>query len=314
MTPRPEQKAPSSTSAALDSLRTEVLERVRGFSDEQREIPSALPYLSFIRMVRPTEMSRGILKPSMCLVVQGEKRLLIGKSITRYGRGFYVASAIDMPVSGQVTEASRVKPYLGVRIDLDPRELADVIIDSEITLPNTAGPRAAAYVDQADEALHDAFLRLVRLLATPKSAAPLGRLVKQEILYRLLTATDGDVLARTVLAYHQEKGVNDAIEWIKKNYDKPMKIEKLARAVSMSVSSLHHRFKAVTVMSPLQYQKQIRLLEARRLLLAGDSEAATVAFKVGYESPSQFSREYRRFFGAPPLRDIAEMREQDVVH
>ena len=314
MTPRPEQRLRSNTSAALDALRAEVFARVRGISEEQREIPSMLPYLSFIRIARPTEMSHGILRPSMCLVVQGEKRLLIGKSVTRYGGGAYVVSAIDMPVSGQVTDASRGKPYLGVRIDLDPRELSDVIIDAELTVPNSAASRVGAYVEQADDALHDAFLRLVRLLATPRNAAPLGRLIKQEILYRLLTAENGAALARTVLAYHQEKGVHDAIEWIKKNYDKPMKIEKLARTVSMSVSSLHHRFKAATVMSPLQYQKQVRLLEARRLLLAGDTEAATVAFKVGYESPSQFSREYRRFFGAPPLRDIADMREQDVVH
>lgn len=296
----------------LALLRAEVLNHFSGIPEEQRDVRTALPYLSFIRFTRPTELSRGMLEPSMCLVVQGKKKVLIGTEITHYGSGSYVLSAIDMPVSGQVVEASVAEPYLGVRIALDAREIAAQIIERKIAIPKKSGARAAAYVEAADAELQDAFLRLLRLLKKPRDLAALAPLVKQEILYRLISAKDGDVLGQTVLAHYQEKGVNQAIHWIKTNYAEPMHIEKLAKTVSMSVSNLHHRFKAITVMSPLQYQKQIRLLEARKLLLGGNIEAATVAFKVGYESPSQFSREYRRLFGASPLQDMEYLKQHEL--
>lgn len=298
--------------APLDLLRDEALSHFDGVPESQRDVGSALPYLSFIRFTRPTELTRGMLEPSMCLVLQGRKKVLIGSQISHYGRGSYVLSAIDMPVSGQVSEASLAEPYLGIRITLDPREIAAQIIEHKLTIPKNSPPRAAAYVEAADTELQDAFLRLARLLKKPRDLAALAPLVKQEILYRLISAKDGGLLGQTVLAHHQEKGVNQAIHWIKTNYAEPMQIEKLAKAVSMSVSNLHHRFKAITVMSPLQYQKQVRLLEARKLLLGGHIEAATVAFKVGYESPSQFSREYRRLFGASPLQDMEYLKHHEL--
>lgn len=304
--------APMHSSSLLDLLRAEVLGHFVNIPEEQRDVSTALPYLSFIRFTRPTELSRGMLEPSMCLVLQGTKKVLIGTEITHYGSGSYVLSAIDMPVSGQVVEASAAQPYLGIRIDLDAKEIAAQVIESNIPVPKNSRSRAGAYVEESDDELQDAFLRLLRLLRKPRDLAALAPLVKQEILYRLITAKDGDVLGQTVLAHYQEKGVNQAIHWIKTNYAEPMQIEKLAKTVSMSVSNLHHRFKAITVMSPLQYQKQIRLLEARKLLLSGNIEAATVAFKVGYESPSQFSREYRRLFGASPLQDMEYLKHHEL--
>jgi AraC-like DNA-binding protein len=293
----------SDTSATLELLRAEVLGFFRGVPESQRDFRTLIPYLSFIRLSRPTELTRGILEPSMCMVIQGRKRILIGREITYYGSGSFALSAIDMPVSGQVVEASAAVPYLGVKIELDPKEVAALIIEADLAVPESPGARMGAYVDESDPDLQDAFLRLVRLLRKPQDLAVLSGLVKQEILYRLLTAPGGDVLYTTLRSRSKEKGINEAIHWIKKNYSQPMKIEKLAKAVNMSVSTLHHRFKALTTMSPLQYQKQLRLTQARRLLLGGNIEAATAAFNVGYESPSQFSREYRRFFGASPLQD-----------
>src|SRR5476649_306663 len=284
------------TATTLALLREEALALFQGLPLAQRELPTALPYLSFIRFTQTTELNRGMLEPSMCLVLQGEKTILIGKEITHYGAGSYVVSAI------------------GLRIALDARELAALVIDMQLAVPDSRRKQpAAAYVEEADTELREAFLRLLRMLKKPQDLAAIGPLLKQEILYRLLTARGGEALYESVTAHAQEKGVNEAMLWIKHHYDQPLKIEQLAKSVSMSVSSLHHRFKALTVMSPLQYQKQIRLLEARKLLLTGKLEAATVAYQVGYESPSQFSREYRRLFGAPPLQDMQYLKHHEPV-
>lgn len=296
----------------LTLLCAEVAPYFDGVPATQRDVATAIPYLSFIRLSQPTALSRGMLEPSMCLVVQGRKKVLIGNKVSHYGVGSYVLSAIDMPVSGQIVEASADAPYFGIRIDLDPREIAALIIEMNIPAPPRRILRAGAYVEESDRELQETFLRLLRLLRKPKDIPALSRLLKQEIIYRLITANSGDVLYHTVLSHYQEKGVNEAIQWIKQNYAQPMSIEQLAKKVSMSVSTLHHRFKATTVMSPLQYQKQTRLLEARRLLLTGSMEAATVAYEVGYESPSQFSREYRRLFGASPLQDMEFLRSNAV--
>ncbi|WP_219118515.1 AraC family transcriptional regulator [Janthinobacterium sp. UMAB-56] len=299
------------TCATLAQLREEAFALFQGLPQEQRDLPTALPYLSLIRFTQTTELHRGMLEPSMCLVLQGAKTILIGKEITSYGAGSYVVSAIDLPVSGQVTQASRQTPYLGLRIALDARELAALVIDMQLAVPDSRRKQPAAYVEQADTHVQDALLRLLRMLDKPRDLAALGPLLKQEILYRLLTARGGAALYESVTAHAQEKGVSEAMLWIKHHYNQPLNIGQLAKSVSMSVSSLHHRFKALAVMSPLQYQKQIRLLEARKLLLTGKLEAASVAFQVGYESPSQFSREYRRLFGAPPLQDMEYLKHHE---
>ena len=296
----------------IDVLREEAARHFEGVPDEQRQVPTPIPYLSFLRFLRPTEMSRGILEPSMCLVLQGRKKVLIGAAIKHYGPGSYVLSVVDMPVSGQVTRATQDEPYLGLKIDLDPKEIAALVIDLRLAVPNKPASAAGACVDAAGAELQDAFVRLLKLLAAPADRAALAPLVKQEILYRLLSGPSGAMLYHTLLGERREQGVSAAIQWIKQHYDQPMKIEELARVVSMSPSVLHRRFKAVTVMSPLQYQKRMRLTEARKLLLAGSMEAATAAYRVGYESPSQFSREYRRLFGASPLQDAEFLRHRDI--
>lgn len=296
------------TSDTLISLRDEALRLFRDAPDHQLDLATAIPYLSFIRRTQVTELNKGMLEPSLCLVLQGKKKILIGQKIIHYGVGNYVLAAIDMPISGQIMEASPSAPYLGLKIDLDPKEITALIIETGMAPPKTQLASPAAYVDESDADLQDALLRLVRLLKKPSDITVLSGLIKQEIFYRLLTAKEGGALYRTLLSSYREKGINAAIHWIKDNYAQPMEIEQLAQRVSMSVSNLHHRFKAITTMSPLQYQKQTRLLEARKFLLAGNVEAATAAFKVGYESPSQFSREYRRLFGASPLQDMEYLK------
>jgi len=294
----------------LASLRGQLLRRFDGLPAAQRDVKTAIPWLSLIRLSAPTPAGRGMLTPSACLLVQGEKQMLIGQEVLTYGPSNYVLTAVDLPVSGQVTRASASQPYLGIRIDFTPREVADFMLEMQLQPPAAAEAPPAAYVEQADEALLAVFERLLQLLERPRDVPVLARLIKQELIYHFLMAPRGGSLAHAVSGGAREKAVGEAISWIRDHYAEPLRIESLAKTVRLSPSVLHRRFKAVTVMSPLQYQKQVRLLEARKLLMAGGVEAATVAYRVGYESPSQFSREYRRLFGATPLQDAEQLRGQ----
>jgi AraC-like DNA-binding protein len=272
------------------------------------DLPTGLPWLSLVRRAIPTAVGRGMLQPSVCLMVQGDKEMLVGERVLRYGPGTYVQAGMPIPVSGRIVRASDDEPYYGIRIDLDPKEVAAFILEMQLPLPAERDEVPVVTVEPAGDALLEAFLRLLRLLDRARDLAVLGRLLKQEIMYHLVTAPGGITLTRGVLGGQREHAVSRAISWIREHYDEPLKISSLAQAVHLSPSVLHRRFKAATVMSPLQYQKQVRLLEARKLLMSGDIEAASVAYQVGYESPSQFSREYRRLFGASPLQDAQQLR------
>jgi AraC-like DNA-binding protein len=234
--------------------------------------------------------------------------MLVGERVLRYGPGAYVQAAMAVPVSGRIVRASDAEPYYGIRIDLDPKEVAAFILEMQLPVLAERSEEPAVTVEPAGDALLDAFLRLLRLLDRARDLAVLGRLLKQEITYHLVTAPGGATLTRGMLGGQRGHAVSRAISWIREHYDEPLKIASIAKAVHLSPSVLHRRFKAATVMSPLQYQKQVRLLEARKLLMSGDVEAASVAYQVGYESPSHFSREYRRLFGASPLQDAQQLR------
>lgn len=303
---------PADPASDVDVMRAVAEQHFVGAAADLRQVASAIPFLSFIRFIAPTEMTQGILAPSMCLNLQGRKKVLIGTSVTQYGVGGYLLSTVDMPLSGQVIEASSWKPYFGLKIDFDTHEIAALIIDMQLAAHRPAGAAPGACVEIASADLENACCRLVKLLASPADRSALAPLLKKEILYRLLTDGGGSVLYQMALSDTRANGVRAAIRWIKENFTQPLSIARLAREASMSASVLHRRFKEVTVMSPLQYQKQLRLLEARKLLLGGNMEAATVGFRVGYESPSQFSREYRRLFGASPLEDVRYLRERDL--
>lgn len=247
-------------------------------------------------------------RPCLCIIAQGRKEVRLGTEQYFYDPLNYLVASVTLPVTGQVIEATPELPYLSLKLDIDPALISDLLAEAgPIGLPDP-GPNRALFVDRLDPSMLDAVIRLLRLLDTPRDAAMLAPLALREIFYRLLRSPQGQRLRELVMADSQGHRIARAIEWINRHYDKPLRIEELAREVNLSASTLHHRFKSVTALSPLQYQKQLRLQEARRLMFSEGLEAASASFRVGYESPSQFSREYSRLFGAPPLRDMHRLR------
>lgn len=267
-----------------------------------------IPRLSLIRVSNPTEPIHALHEPALCIVVQGRKQVILGDRIYRYGPEQYLVVSVDVPIVGQVVEATADSPYLCLRLDLDPGVLGALILEADLGSGVGESPVAGLCLDLVTPELLAAAARLVALLGTPRDAPILAPLAEREILYRLLTGSQAPHLREIAHAESKLQQVNRAIGWIKRNYHKPFRIENVAQEARMSASALHQHFKAVTAMSPLQYQKQLRLQEARRLILGQAMDAATAGHNVGYESPSQFSREYSRLFGAPPIRDIARMR------
>ncbi|WP_029014043.1 AraC family transcriptional regulator [Niveispirillum irakense] len=270
-----------------------------------------LPRVGLIRMSSPTEEIHTLHQPALCIIAQGSKRVMVGDLVLTYDRAKYLVVSVDLPVIGQVLEASADAPYLCFRLDLDPTVLAGLLLEqpaAAVPAAATMAPGPGLSLGVCDPDIMDAVIRLLRLLDQPAHIPVLAPLVEREILYRLLCADGASRLRQIAMGESRLAQVNRAIDWIKRHYDQPFSGDAVADAAGMSVSALHEHFKAVTAMSPLQYQKQLRLQEARRLILAAAMDAATAGFRVGYESPSQFSREYRRLFGAPPLRDVARLR------
>lgn len=269
--------------------------------------PTGIPRLKLIQGSRPTEPRHALHEPALCIVARGRKRVLLGEQAYLYGPEQYLVVSVDLPVIAQVLEADPESPYLCFRLDLDTTMLGELLAEAGLEAPaRESGPGLT--LSPADPGLLDAAVRLVRLLDTPWDAGVLAPLAEREILYRLLTGEQAPTVRRIALSYGRLGQVGRAIAWIKEHYREPFSIEEVASKASMSSSALHHHFKAVTNMSPLQYQKRLRLQEARRLILGSSLDAATAGFSVGYESPSQFSREYRRLFGAPPVRDTARLK------
>lgn len=257
------------------------------------------------------EPTHGVTRPSLCVIAQGVKEVHLGEECFRYDPYRYLLATVGLPVVGHLVEASPEKPYLALRLDLDPSLVASVMLEAGLPAPRrNVGSVRALDVSPLDMGLLETMVRLVRLVeAPPAEARVLLPLVTREIVFRLL-AGDQNVRLRNiaVLGGHTE-GVARAIERLRKDYDKPQRIDCLAREIGMSPSVFHEHFKAVTAMSPLQFLKHLRLQEARRLLLDGDVDAATAGYRVGYEDPSQFSKEYKRLFGDPPMRDVERVRQ-----
>ncbi|WP_245363333.1 AraC family transcriptional regulator [Cohnella thailandensis] len=275
--------------------------------------PTGVPYLSIVKHSRDTLRSSGILTPSFCLILQGGKRFYRVREIFDYSAGDYLASLIDMPASAQVVGATEQTPYVGLRIDLTTQELASVVMEAGLVAdPKGNGPDAGAFIGRSDAELLDIFYRLLKLLGRPGEVRYLSELLKKEMIFRLLSGEYGHLFFQKWLFGHREDGIGKAIQWIKDHYDRSFTVEELAKSCNMSASGLHHKFKAITTMGPLQYQKQLRLQEAKRLMLSGSVGATMAASAVGYESPSQFNREYRRLFGLPPLQDMKEMRKSSA--
>jgi AraC-like DNA-binding protein len=273
---------------------------------------TAIPRLFLMRASQLTEPLPTVYEPALCIVAQGRKQVMLADEVYFYGPEQCLVISVDLPAVGQIIEATPAKPYLCLRLDLDPRQLSALMMElGQGALRNQRAERLklGLSINPIDPALLDAAVRLARLLDTPKDIPILAPMVEREILYRLLSGEYGDRLRQIATADHRLVAVNRAISWLKRNYAAPFRIETVAREARLSPSALHHSFKSVTAMSPLQYQKQLRLQEARRLMLGQAMDAATAGHSVGYESPSQFSREYSRLFGAPPSRDIARLKE-----
>jgi len=270
--------------------------------------PTAIAPLHVVRLSQPSAPAHALHMPALCIIAQGQKQVMLADEVYIYNSAQYLVVSVDLPVMGHVTQATPELPYLCLRLDLDPKEIGDLIMAGQGRAKKSDQPARGMFVSKANSSLLDAVLRLMHLLATPQDIAILAPLAIREILYRLLQDEQGSMLQQIAMSDSQAQHVVKAIELIKRDYRLPLRIENLAREANMSSSSLHHHFKAVTAMTPLQYQKQLRLQEARRLLFAQVGDAATAGHLVGYESPSQFSREYNRMFGSPPARDVARLR------
>ena len=288
--------------------RAELAQLVERFVDGDGVHPTAIDPLHLIRCAEPGEPVWGVHKPALCIIVQGGKEVRLADELYCYDPLHYLVVSVTLPVGGCVVRASPQEPYLCIRLDIDPSLIAGLISESGQLAEVDEAPGRGLYLDRIDAPLLDATLRLVRLLDKPKDIPVLAPLALREIFYRLLCGPQGQHLQEVALQGSQSHRVTRAIEWLNQNYVAPLRIEDLARRVNLSSSSLHHRFKALTAMSPLQYQKQLRLQEARRLLVAEGLEVSAAGYRVGYESPSQFSREYSRLFGASPVKDLARLR------
>jgi len=273
--------------------------------------PCGIPGLWLVRSCHPTEPAHVLHEPAVCFVAQGRKQVMLAEQTYVYDSAKYLVVSVDLPISGQVIEASPPEPYLCVRLDLDPAMLAELIAELP-GLPVPAQPARGLCVGDITEDLTDAMVRLVRLLDHPADLPTLAPLVLREIHYRLLAGDQGETVRALAVSESKSRQIGRAIAWIKRHYDQPFSLEAVAAEARMSASSLHLHFKAITAMSPLQYQKQLRLQQARRLMLASGMDVAQAAYEVGYESPSQFTREYSRLFGAPPARDMAQFRQKSV--
>lgn len=261
-----------------------------------------------LRASRPTKPGHALYRPMLCVIAQGAKQLSLGQEVFLYDRGRFLLNSVALPAAGQVIEASREKPCLWVMIELDPALVASVIVEAGLSHPVSGAPLRAMQASSIDAALLDAVVRLARGFESPDDAGFLAPLALREIIYRLLKGNQAARLHQIAASGGQTQRVMGAIEWLRQNFDQPLSLSRLARECGMSLSALHHHFKTVTAMSPLQFQKQMRLQEARRLMMSGDLDAAGAGHKVGYDDPSHFSRDYRRFFGYPPRQHVARVR------
>lgn len=272
-----------------------------------------LPGLHLTRFSTSDDTIYGATEPSFCIIAQGSKEVCLGGKCYRYDPYNYLLATLEMPVVGRVLEASAAQPYLGLRLSLDPSLVGSVLMEMGGSSPGSQEDVKALTVSALETALLDATVRLARLLDSPIQARLLYPLVTKEIIYWLLVGPQGDRLRQMTIPGGHTHRIGQAVDKICRDFNQPLYVEEIARGVGMSVSGFHHHFKNVTAMSPLQFQKQLRLQEARRLMLGEELDVAGAGYRVGYDDTAHFSREYKRFFGAPPLRDVERLRESAEV-
>jgi AraC-like DNA-binding protein len=290
-----------------------LAELLRAYTPYDGRFELRIPGLHAVRASRTnTELLHITYHPTLCIVAQGAKTMLLGQDIYAYDVSRMLVVSVDVPVASQVTRASHAEPFLCFRLDLDPHKIAELVLK---VYPHGVPPvqdKRAVYVAPSDARIVNAATRLVELMAQPRDAELIAPLVIDEILIRLLRSPIGSRVAQIGLAESSVQRIAKAVAWVHTHFSEPINVEALAELVDMSLSSFHQHFKSVTSMSPVQYQKVLRLQEARRLMMSTMMDAGTASRQVGYQSASQFTREYGRFFGSAPTKDIARLREQDV--
>lgn len=285
--------------------------QIESWTTTNTQFETDIPGLKLSRWNAPTPPASYTLNPSLCLIAQGTKRVIVGDEAHTYDANHFLISSVDLPVIANIIEASEDAPYLGLILELDLQEISQLIVDSEFSFNHDKEAQSGIAVGELSDSLLDAFVRLMSLLDEPDTIKILAPVIKREIFYRLLMTEQGVRLNQLVTAGSHSHQISKAIDWLKNNFVKPLSVGDLASYSGMSKSAFYTHFRSMTAMTPLQFQKKLRLNEARRLMLTENLDAMATTFKVGYESPSQFSREYSRLFGAPPSKDIKALREAD---
>jgi AraC-like DNA-binding protein len=301
-----------STALQKITLQRALAAAIEGRTEGDEDRTTLIPGLSFFRRERSTQPCACMVEPSVVMVAQGVKQMFIGEKAYSYGVDQFLVNSIDLPASSQVMEASPDKPCLGLVLKLDLRIMAELVVQGGLTPPSGGSEQCGVMLGTNTLQLLEPLKRLVDLLDEPHSISVLAPLIQREIHYRLLMSDQVNRIWHIVSSGSHSHRIAKAIDWLKVNYTAPLRIEELSSRVQMSSSSLHHHFRQLTAKSPLQYQKWLRLSEARRLMLNENLDAASAGFHVGYESASQFSREYGRLFGLPPKRDIEGLRQRLV--
>lgn len=290
------------------TIRYRLAHQISMFVGDEQERMTALPGLSFAKVRRPMPPTSYLYEPSLSMIIRGSKRVQLGGTTYLYDESRFLLTAVDLPTVTEVLEATESSPYLSLLMRLNLPVARKMIAEMGLRdVPLTAGTTGMS-TGPATLDLFDAIERLLRLLDHPQDLEHLGALIQREIIYRILTSSAGARFRQTVMLGTRSQRTAKAISWLRDNFAKPMNVANLAEYAGMGTSTLHHHFREITSMSPLQYQKHLRLHEARRMLRSENVDAAIVAFRVGYESPTQFNREYRRMFGAPPIQDVASFR------
>lgn len=298
--------------AEKERQREEIANIIGRHCSTDGAVDTAIPGLKLFRGSNTDMPTCAIMTSVFAIMAQGAKRITVGEETYDYGARQYLISSVDLPMFARITQASVTEPYLGLGLAIDPLKINELAAAMPQNRGQDAVDRGIA-VGPLSVDIQNTALRLARLLDTPADIPVLAPIIERELLYRLLAGPLGSRLRQATASGSHSHQIVRAIDWLKTNLDQSLSIERLASLANMSRSSLHHHFKALTAMTPLQYQKQLRLQEARRLMLISDTDAASAAHHVGYESPSQFNREYRRMFGAPPGRDVAQFRQSQTA-
>ncbi|OOM78021.1 AraC family transcriptional regulator [Clostridium sp. BL-8] len=290
----------------------ELAHLIEQFATKDGFNSTAIPTLDLIRASSEHEQLFSIYEPSLCIIAQGSKVVLLGTETYKYDPTSYLVASVKLPVTCKILEATSKHPYLCINLTFTSDQILQILKESQDVFSENNNLGKGVVVNKTTSILLDAAIRLVNLLNKPKDIPVLAPLFIHEILYYILQDNQGYLVNQFIGSGSNTHSIAKAIHLINNNFSKPLRINDLAKNLNMSPSSLHHQFKEVTAMSPLQYQKQIRLQEARRLLLSGITEAAEAGFQVGYESPSQFSREYARMFGMPPMNDMKRLKNMNI--